>query len=60
MTKIKTTTFENLCLKCDGGIIKQIQKETDGEFEIQIKKCSNKKCRYQYGLKEFSKDYIVS
>jgi len=50
---------ENLCLKCDSGIIERIIKETDDEVEVQIKKCSNKKCRYQYGIKEFSKEYIL-
>jgi hypothetical protein len=59
MSKSKITKLENLCLKCDGGIIERIIKESDEEMEVQIKKCSNKKCNYQYGIKEFSKDYTV-
>lgn len=55
MSKVKITKRENLCLKCDGGIIERTFKEKDDELEVQIKKCSNKKCGYQYGIKEFSK-----
>ena len=54
---LKTLRTENLCLKCDGGIIERIVKETDNETEITIKKCSNDKCKYQYGIKEFFNDY---
>ena len=57
MAKAKITTLENLCLKCDGGIIKRIFKEKDDECQVEIKKCSNKSCGYQYGMKEFLKDY---
>lgn len=49
--------LENLCLKCEGGIIKRIFKESFDECEIEIKKCSNKECKYQYGIKEFYKEY---
>jgi len=58
MSENKITKRENLCLKCEGGIIERIFKEKDDVCEVQIKKCSNKKCNYQYGIKQFSKDYI--
>lgn len=59
MSKSKITKLENLCLKCDGGIIERIFKEKKDELEVQIKKCSNSNCRYRYGIKEFCKDYTV-
>lgn len=59
MGKPTKSETENLCLKCEGGTIKRILKLKDDCVEVEIKKCSNKKCNYQYGIKEFDKDYSV-
>ena len=42
MKKTKITKTENLCLKCDGGIIERFFEETEENFKITIKKCTNK------------------
>ena len=44
------------CTKCNTGVIQYKSTPT----EIGVKKCTNKACKYQFGIKEFQNTYLIS
>jgi len=52
MGKSINNTYLLKCGKCNIGTLEFRNKITDKYIETFVGKCSNKKCKYQYGIKE--------
>jgi len=52
VSKAVNNTYILKCGKCDTGTLEFRHKTTDKYIECFVGKCNNKKCKYQYEVKE--------